>query len=715
MASFVPAWFDSSSFMPHGTCFLWSPALLAQFTTSDTLIGISYCSIPIALVYFARHRPDMGFGWILALFSAFILACGATHFLAVWTIWHATYWLDAMVKNLTALVSAVTAITLWLLMPRAVKLPSVAQVRHVVDQLEQQVVMRNAAQVELAKLNASLEARVTERTAALTAINTQLQAEINLNKRTSEALQQSEARFRALIASTSETTWRADLQGNIIERTLTRLDPPTDYSFPESRPLWAHPVHPDDQAVNRDFWKQGLSGRIPFGHEYRLQSDSGEWRFMEYQAIPILDQHGAIGEWIGMTRDISSRYVAQEKVRVLNGHIRELVTIVQQLASTRDLQSILDAVKTSARRLVGADAAAIIFCSGAEVQYIDEEALGPQWKGRVFPLAACVSGAAIVNRSPVVIDDIDLDRRTDLEAYRSTFVKSLAMVPMQSVEPIGAIGVYWAQSRKLGADDLQLLTMLADAAAIAIENTRQYAMLETRVAERTAQFKSANEELETFTYSVSHDLKAPLRGIDGYSRILLEDYAEVLGEQPRRFLHNIRTGAQQMGELIEDLLNYSRLERREQRVGLLDVQQLIGSIQALYAGEIERAGIRLQIKVPAGEILADREGLEIALRNLLDNAIKFSRKAGDGPTIEIGGKLEQNTYQLWIRDNGIGFDMQFSQRVFEIFQRLNRIEDYPGTGIGLAIVRKAIQRMNGKVWAQSKVGEGSTFFLELPQ
>lgn len=240
------------------------------------------------------------------------------------------------------------------------------------------------------------------------------------------------------------------------------------------------------------------------------------------------------------------------------------------------------------------------------------------------------------------------------------------------------------------------------------------ACLENKVEERTAQLKAINQELETFTYSVSHDLKAPLRGIDGYSRLLQEDHGAGLNAEGQAFIANIRQGAQQMGQLIEDLLAYSRLERRILQSDRIAPRGVAEAVVAEFAEAISGRRAEVRVDIPSLEVCADIDGLAMILRNLLDNALKFSRDTPQ-PTIEIGGREEAETCILWVRDNGIGFDMKFQERIFEIFQRLQRAEDYPGTGIGLAIVRKAVQRMGGRVWAESLPGAGAAFYLELPK
>lgn len=238
--------------------------------------------------------------------------------------------------------------------------------------------------------------------------------------------------------------------------------------------------------------------------------------------------------------------------------------------------------------------------------------------------------------------------------------------------------------------------------------------LEQRVADRTAELQAKNRELETFTYSVSHDLKAPLRGIDGYSRLLLEDYSGRLDEEGRLFLNNVRQATVQMGRLIDDLLAYSRLERRRLVASQVEPRGLVEALIAERSDEIASRGVQVNLDFSSGPVNADPDGLALALRNLIDNALKFTRDE-PSPQIEVTGKADDNSVLLAVRDNGSGFDMRYHDRIFEIFQRLHRAEDYPGTGIGLAVVRKAMERMGGRTWAESSPGEGTVIYLELPK
>ncbi len=238
--------------------------------------------------------------------------------------------------------------------------------------------------------------------------------------------------------------------------------------------------------------------------------------------------------------------------------------------------------------------------------------------------------------------------------------------------------------------------------------------LENRVNQRTAELATANKELETFTYSVSHDLKAPLRGIDGYSRLLLDDYQSKFDKPGVQLLNNVRNGVAQMSQLIEDLLTYSRMERRSLQGRSLEISRLMSGVLDTLQADIQAKGMVVETSLEGLTALADPEGLAIVLRNLVDNALKFTRDSHP-PSLSVSGVQGEKSITLKFTDNGIGFDMQFHNRIFEIFQRLQRAEDYPGTGVGLAIVYKAMQRMGGRVWAESAPGQGASFYLELPR
>jgi signal transduction histidine kinase len=247
--------------------------------------------------------------------------------------------------------------------------------------------------------------------------------------------------------------------------------------------------------------------------------------------------------------------------------------------------------------------------------------------------------------------------------------------------------------------------------------------LSTELDSSLAQLRRAHRELETFTYSVSHDLKAPLRGLDGYSQLLLKNHGAQLDDEGRTFLQHIRGATRQMAQITDDLLAYARLEQEAQTLSAVALGDLVCEVLAELSGSLEQGRIEPRLHVESLSAWADRKGLKIVLRNLMDNAIKFSAAASQ-PALTIGAEVLPDEPEhdgdrgsrvlLWVRDNGVGFDMSFHDRIFQIFQRLHRAEDFPGTGVGLALVRKAMERMGGRVWAQSAPGQGATFYLDLP-
>ncbi|WP_081763856.1 sensor histidine kinase [Nitrincola nitratireducens] len=236
-------------------------------------------------------------------------------------------------------------------------------------------------------------------------------------------------------------------------------------------------------------------------------------------------------------------------------------------------------------------------------------------------------------------------------------------------------------------------------------------VLEQRVEERTNALEAANQELEAFTYSVSHDLKAPLRGIDGYSQLLMEAYRNQLDEEGETFLRNIRDGVGQMHQLIEDLLSYSRIERKTLQAQAFDVSLFVKELVEHSLKTDPHPQAKITIDLPSCQLELDPDGFALVIRNILTNALKFSINR-QPPIVEIRGRVTDTRFVLEVKDNGVGFDMKYHDRIFQIFQRLHRREDFPGTGVGLALVKKAMQRMGGEVRAESELGKGALFILE---
>jgi signal transduction histidine kinase len=300
--------------------------------------------------------------------------------------------------------------------------------------------------------------------------------------------------------------------------------------------------------------------------------------------------------------------------------------------------------------------------------------------------------------------------------------QSLVIVPMRADEEIiGTLTIIRDRHEQPHTvDDESLVQNIADRAAISIAKARLMEMvyrlnanLEERVKERTTQLMAANKELEAFAYSVSHDLRAPLRAIDGFSRILLEKYDPLLDSKGRHYLQRTRSAAQRMGQLIDDLLNLSRLTRKEMQWTKVDLSSLASEIEAeLKEG---RPGRSVEFLIGSDLVVpGDEHLLRAALENLLENAWKFTAN-NHRARIEFGMVMKDDEQVFFVSDNGAGFDMEYADQLFGAFQRLHSATEYPGTGIGLAIVQRVIHRHGGTIWAEGSVGNGATFYFKLPK
>jgi light-regulated signal transduction histidine kinase (bacteriophytochrome) len=312
---------------------------------------------------------------------------------------------------------------------------------------------------------------------------------------------------------------------------------------------------------------------------------------------------------------------------------------------------------------------------------------------------------------------------------------------------LGVIGNYWSENYAPTEIEIQLLQTLADAAARAIENVKLYEELEQRVAQRTAaleartsdltdnrrallnivqelnvktdklslstaQLEASNKELEAFSYSISHDLRAPLRALNGFAEILLEDYGSTLDKEGQRLLGVITDNAKKMGALIDDLLKFSRLGRQEIKFNHVDMYTLAMSVYQELAPDAEKETIEFRLQaIP--EIECDPSIIRQVWVNLISNALKFTSKK-EVRIIEIGSKTEGAEIIYYVKDNGAGFDMAYANKLFGVFQRLHAASEYEGTGAGLAIVQRIILRLQGRVWADAKINEGATFYFALP-
>jgi PAS domain S-box-containing protein len=529
-------------------------------------------------------------------------------------------------------------------------------------------------------------------------------------QRTEEALQKREAQLETIVESLTEGVAVSDLGGQLLHFNRAALDAHGFASLDECRRHLTEFTDTfelaaqDGTVLPVDQWPLAriLRGENLRDLEVRIRRINTDWkRVFNYGGTLVQDADGQPMMAVVTISDITGRKRAEQSIQQLNqdlaARIAELdaerarwKSVVEGIADEvwiSDMEGRMSLVNLPAVTHMGLEE-----FKDKSVEQVSEiaevlDADGRPRPNEEAPLLRALRGATVRG------EEILRDRATGRTRWRQF---SAAPIRDASGATIGSVAVTRDITEHRQAEE---------------EVRRLNRDLERRVELRTAELSAKNKELETFSYSVSHDLKAPLRGIDGYSRLLLSEYEDKLDKDGQGFLRNIRSAATQMQQLIDDLLSYSKLERRALYASRVDPRTAVEVILNERKHDLERT--RLSVRLAPGAVHADPEGLAISLRNLIDNAVKFSglRKK---PVIEIESHVEAKRYIFSVRDNGTGFDMKYHDRIFQIFQRLHRAEEYSGTGIGLAIVRKAMDRMGGRVWAESEPDKGSVFFLDLP-
>ncbi|MDT3736403.1 MAG: ATP-binding protein [Denitratisoma sp.] len=400
--------------------------------------------------------------------------------------------------------------------------------------------------------------------------------------------------------------------------------------------------------------------------------------------------------------------------------LRALHALAESINRSTSLEAIYPEALQALRRIVRADRAAVLLCDSQGVMRF------AAWNGLSAPYRAAAEGhspwaADAANPEPVLVADPaqDPDLAPLLPVLRAEGIASLAFIPIaHQGRLLGKFMLYFDAPHAMAADEVRLALTVAEYLALAVSRQRAVdeirrlnADLEERVQHRTRQLEEANREMEAFCYSVSHDLRAPLRALDGFAHILLEDAGHILDEADRDNLRRIIAASGRMGRLMDDLLKLSRIGRAGLRLAETDLGGIAAGIfERLRSEEPER---RMTARAAEGlRVRADAGLLRIALENLIGNAWKYTRRNADS-RIEFGAREEDGETYYFVRDNGAGFDMRHATKLFSPFQRVHAPGEYEGTGIGLAIVQRIVQRHGGRVWAESEPGRGSTFCFTL--
>lgn len=387
--------------------------------------------------------------------------------------------------------------------------------------------------------------------------------------------------------------------------------------------------------------------------------------------------------------------------------MERLIDVLQELSQARDINAIANIVRHAARELTGADGATFVLRDGDQCYYADEDAISPLWKGMRFPMKSCISGWVMEHAQPVVIDNIYKDARIPQDAYRPTFVKSLAMVPIRRRAPIGAIGNYWAKHHTPSDEVIAVLQALADTTSVALENVGLYEQLQQQVRN----LQDSNYELSRFAWVASHDLEEPLRSIATQIQILQKNYARLLDQSGMECIEHAANEAMRLQQMTDELMIHAHAEKVE-NFRPIGIDAILDRVLIEMAGDVARRGVVLH-RDPLPWIWGDPLLIERLIQNLVSNAIKFTAP-GVPPRITIGAEQEGDLWRIYVRDQGIGVAKDNLARIFGMFQRLHTQDDYPGSGLGLATCKKIVELHNGKIWMESEPDKGSTVYFTLP-
>ena len=459
--------------------------------------------------------------------------------------------------------------------------------------------------------------------------------------------------------------------------------------------------------------------------ENYVVTKGGELRLIAWYDTLVTDHDGSIVGTLSSGEDITERRRMEAEKQLHQERLDSLWRISQYNPET--IQEVLDFALDQAISLTGSKIGYIYFYDDERRRFILNT-----WSKEVMQSCTIVEkqtvydldktgiwGEAVRQARPIMVNDFQAPHplKKGYPEGHAPLDKYLTIPVFSDGRIVAVVGI--ANKEKDYDDaDVQQMTLLMDAVWKIVarrraeeELQRLNLELEQRVRERTAQLEAANRELEAFSYSVSHDLRSPLRGIDGWSQALLEDCYEPLGENGRRYIDRVRWESQRMGRLIDDLLSLSRVGRAELTLEPVYLSALAQTIAARIKEDNPTRTVAWDIQ-PGLAAQGDARLLDLALFNLLDNAFKFTTRRSQG-RIEFGCLPNKGKPVYYVRDNGAGFDMAYAHKLFGAFQRLHKTSEYPGTGIGLATVQRVLHRHGGRIWAEAKPDEGATFFFTL--
>lgn len=422
---------------------------------------------------------------------------------------------------------------------------------------------------------------------------------------------------------------------------------------------------------------------------------------------PLRSENGEIFGASKIARDITHRRRAERQQRAL-------YQLVACINGALDLPEVYEAALDAILLCRGADRAAILLCDASgTMRFAAWRGLSEAYRRAVdghSPWAREAADPQPINVSDVTASDLSTELRLVLAREG---IRSLAFVPLQvDRRLLGKFMVYQNIPRGFTAEELQPIVTISSQVAFAIERRRHADALEALVRERTASLQSAIEQMEEFSYSVSHDIRAPIRAMRGYAQMLIDDFGPRLDPTARELIGRIHRNGTRMERMIQDLLTYTRVARREMSADLVSLDRLVREVIECNP-EMAPDRVDIEIVETLPEVMAHEPSLTQVISNLLGNAVKFVAR-GTRPHVRIGSERTPGRLRLWFEDNGVGIRPEFHARVFGMFERFHSQGEFEGTGIGLAIVRKAVERMGGTVGVVSDGRTGCRFWIELP-
>jgi signal transduction histidine kinase len=394
--------------------------------------------------------------------------------------------------------------------------------------------------------------------------------------------------------------------------------------------------------------------------------------------------------------------------------VRELVGVVQTLSVATEVETVQAVVLHAVRRLTGADGVTFVVRDGDRCFYVDEDAIAPLWKGQRFPSSACISGWVMEHGQPAVVPDITTDARIPLDVYQPTFVRSLAMVPIRAVDPLGAIGLYWSEPHTATRADVEAVQAIADATAVTMERLRSDRALVGRVAEleeANRALADANGRLEHVASVVAHDLRSPLATVDGLLGLLGRAVDGGDGDLATEVIG--RTSAQigRLMDSVEALMSLSQARMDPLLLEDLDVAEVVGEVVSGLDADLADAGA--QVHVDEGRVRGDRVLVRLLLQNLIANAIRY-RDPQRPQVVHIGLERRGAGSELSVTDRGIGLEPDILESLFELGEPpATRRGAGHGTGIGLVTCRRIAERHGGHIAAEPRA-DGARFVVWFP-